>query len=458
MNQVIRLFAGFFVAGVIGWTSIGAEKLDRHVVLITIDGFPSRMFYDQKASLPHLRALAAEGVVAEGMHVSNPSVTWPNHTTLVTGRQPAKHSVLFNGILERGGTDQPVKIDPRKDKSELVKVPTVYDLLHEEGYRTGAIDWPCTRGSKALNDDFPDTPEPLSHSTPEFVEDLVKAGILEKNDEAWFRGLSGPRRDEIWTKAACYLITKRMPNLLLVHLLNTDGIHHKYGPESPASYTAIGLADQFVGQIVEAINAAGLRDKTTIIVTADHGFAGATKVLQPNVLLRKAGMLELNKSGGIASARVQVVPEGGTGLVYFNNAESREADRAKVLELLKGQEGVAKVITPEEYAKYGYPSPSENQGMGELVIVPEKEYAVSGTASGDDVATALKPGANAGYHGLISGDARMNALFIAAGNQIKKGQKIGMIKNVDVAPTIFSLFGKALPDSDGKVLNEILVN
>ena len=129
-----------------------------------------------------------------------------------------------------------------------------------------------------------------------------------------------------------------------------------------------------------------------------------------------------------------------------------------MLELLKGQEGVAKVITPEEYAKYGYPSPSENQGMGELVIVPEKEYAVSGTASGDDVATALKPGANAGYHGLISGDARMNALFIAAGNQIKKGQKIGMIKNVDVAPTIFSLFDKALPDSDGKVLKEILVN
>ncbi len=52
----------------------------------------------------------------------------------------------------------------------------------------------------------------------------------------------------------------------------------------------------------------------------------------------------------------------------------------------------------------------------------------------------------------------MNALFIAAGNKIKKGQKIGMIKNADVAPTIFSLFGKALPDADGKVLNEILVN
>jgi len=61
---------------------------DRHVVIITLDGFPAYLFHDPRAPIPTLRKLAAEGVSAEGMRVSNPSITWPNHTTLVTGVTP----------------------------------------------------------------------------------------------------------------------------------------------------------------------------------------------------------------------------------------------------------------------------------------------------------------------------------------------------------------------------------
>ena len=459
MKQIIRVMAGLLAFACFSSQSGFAQgqKSDRHLVLITIDGFPGRMLRDPKASLPRIRGLADEGAAAEAMHVSNPSVTWPNHTTLVTGVQPAMHSVLFNGILERGAADVPVKINPRKDKSELVKVPTIYDLLHQQGYRTAAIDWPCTRGTKTLDADFPDTPEPLSHSTPGLIDELVKAGIMEKNNEDWFRGLSGPARDQIWTDAACYLIRNRMPNLMLIHLLNTDGTHHKYGPESPASYTALALADKFVGQIIDALDAAGVRKNTTIIVTADHGFATETKAVQPNVLLRKAGLLEVSGNGAITKARVQVVPEGGTGFVYFNDPNMKEADRSRVLGLFKGAEGIARVITPEDYSRLGYPLPEANQGMGDFVIVPEKQYAVLGGATGDEAAGDLKPGVNAGYHGLIADDDRMNALFVASGNQIKKGAKLTTIRNVDVAPTIFSIFGQELPGSEGKVLKDILV-
>src|SRR6185295_10176765 len=98
------------------------------VVLITIDGFPAAMFADPKSSLPHIRQLAAEGASAERMQVSNPSVTWPNHTTLVTGVRPAKHSVLYNGVLTRGGAEEPVAVDPKRDKMELVAVPNLFDL------------------------------------------------------------------------------------------------------------------------------------------------------------------------------------------------------------------------------------------------------------------------------------------------------------------------------------------
>ena len=116
------------------------------MVLITIDGFPAEMFSNPKTHIPRIRQLAAQGVAAAGMRVSTPSVTWPNHTTLVTGVHPAKHSVFYNGVLTRRGADVPVSVDPRRDKTELVAVPTVYDLLHDAGLRTAAINWPCTRG------------------------------------------------------------------------------------------------------------------------------------------------------------------------------------------------------------------------------------------------------------------------------------------------------------------------
>ena len=75
-----------------------AEAAERHVVVISIDGLPSSYFNDPHASLPIIRGLAKSGVAAvEGMQVSNPSVTWPNHTTLMTGVHPEKHGVLFNG-------------------------------------------------------------------------------------------------------------------------------------------------------------------------------------------------------------------------------------------------------------------------------------------------------------------------------------------------------------------------
>ena len=84
-----------------------ADVADRHVVVITIDGLPAYLMDDPQSSLPVIRGLADSGVTATGgMRVSNPSVTWPNHTTLMTGVHPDQHGVLYNGLPERQGAGE----------------------------------------------------------------------------------------------------------------------------------------------------------------------------------------------------------------------------------------------------------------------------------------------------------------------------------------------------------------
>src|SRR5580658_2661231 len=76
-----------------------AGRPAEHVVIISVDGFPAYLLDDPKAPIPNVRRLAHDGVAAAGMRVVNPSVTWPNHTSLVTGVRGDKHGVLANGIL-----------------------------------------------------------------------------------------------------------------------------------------------------------------------------------------------------------------------------------------------------------------------------------------------------------------------------------------------------------------------
>src|SRR5688572_36433 len=70
----------------------------KHVVLVSIDGLAASYLDDKRAELPTLRKLAAEGASARGMITSFPSVTWPSHTSLITGVHPAKHGVIGNAV------------------------------------------------------------------------------------------------------------------------------------------------------------------------------------------------------------------------------------------------------------------------------------------------------------------------------------------------------------------------
>lgn len=88
----------------VAMAALAAEpQRDRHVVIVSLDGFPASALSNPDLPLPNLRKLAAEGAVAAAMRPVNPTVTWPNHTSIVTGVGPERHTVVYNGWAVRQG-------------------------------------------------------------------------------------------------------------------------------------------------------------------------------------------------------------------------------------------------------------------------------------------------------------------------------------------------------------------
>ncbi len=425
-----------------------AAPRGNHVVIISLDGFPGWAMDDPRLPVPTLRRLAARGAIAKGMRPVNPSVTWPNHTTLVTGVTPAKHGVLFNGVLVRA-PGVPPRVEPWRDKKEMVRVPTLYDAVHARGMTTAQVDWVAIQNAPTITWEFRERAD----ASEQIGREMIKFGTLTDEEFKTFSKGNILWRDHIWTEAAAHIIRRHKPTLMLFHTLNLDSTHHRYGPRTPAGMTAMAYLDTQVATVLKAIEDSGLMPRTTVFVVSDHGFKTVKRQIRPNVAFQRVGLLTAAQSK-ISKAQVYSVPEGGSALVYITvpDADGDLLKRAK--QALEGIEGIDKIVEPRDYASYGLPSPSANEQMGALFLTAKDGYAFTAAAGEEVVVDA--PAGSLGAHGYVSTDPEIQSMFIAAGRGITPGVKLGVIDAVDVAPTAARLLGMELKDVDGKVLTDIL--
>jgi len=452
-SSVSLLFAGTVLVAGARSLSAGLPEKDRHVILVSIDGFPARLWHDTSRPLPNLRKLAAEGAQARAMTVSNPSVTWINHTTLITGVNPRKHGVLFNGMLTRPGAGLPPKVEQWADKTRYVLAPTLYDLAHAAGLTTAEVNWPATTRAPTLTWSFAELPDPEDR----LVREMIADGALTPEQVRWMH--PGPKRqnakilDATFTRAAQFAFAKHRPHLLMYHTFNTDHMHHIHGPGSPEGDDALSFADELVGALVRTVEGTGLRDQTTFIVTTDHGFKSITRIVLPNVVLKKAGHAQTS-GNSITTCEAAALAQGGICFIYVTDPAQKADLLPRLKELFAKTEGVDRVLDGNEGPGLGMPTPAENQGMGDLILYPKAGYAFKSDATGEaEVVPTVNYG---GTHGYLNSDPELDGFLIANGCGIKPGVTLDRIAIVDVAPTIAKLLGIALPDADGRVLSELL--
>jgi predicted AlkP superfamily pyrophosphatase or phosphodiesterase len=419
-----------------------------HVVIISLDGFAARALADPSIPLPALRRLAAQGATARRMVPVNPTVTWANHTSMVTGVTPARHLVIYNGLLV-AQPGMPPRVEPWRDKSEMVHAPTLYDIAHARGLTTAQVDWVAIWNAPTVTWEFRERPDPRG----QIALEMVKAGIVSQEDVEAFASRNIVFRDHVWTQAAAHIIRVHKPNLMMFHLLTLDSVQHRYGPDTLAAQSTMAHLDGQVSAIVDAVTQAGIGARTTFFIVSDHGFKRVKRQINPNAALVKAGLVEA--SGGKATkAEAWVVPEGGTAIAYVTVPDPDGSRLARMKEVLPGLEGVERVIEPAEFGPLGLPLPSATDQMGVLFLTAKEGYAFTAAAGEQTVNDAAE--GSFGSHGYLASDPDLGALFIASGRGIRPGVTLDSVRTIDLAPTMARLLGVALKDPEGRALAEIL--
>ena len=425
--------------------------------MISVDGLAAYYLDDPQADMPTLHALAAQGARADSMKASTPTVTWVNHTTLITGDIPAHHGVVGNNYFDRATQKSVILIsDPVFDKSQIVKVPTLYDLAHQAGLRTAAIRWPASRNASTLDWTFPDVAsDTLLHkyTTPALLAECQAAGIWSDGEvdpiaESAARIVTDPMATRVFN----FVLHNHHPQLALLHLINVDMIEHLDGPRTPDAYAACKTADDQVHQVLDELKQ-DYPDRWTLFVVSDHGFSPIEHAIMPNVVLRNAGLVEV-KGTQIVSGSVRVVAQGGAAFIYILDTANRDAIAATIQKSFTGLKGVEKVVTTDHLKDYGMADPATDPHAPDMLLFADEGYNFGTTAAG--ALTFFEKPERKGSHGHDAALPDLHATFVAAGVGIKPGVHVGEIQNIDVAPTLAAILHVPMPTADGKPLTAIL--
>jgi len=437
----------FAVAGLLVPASPGQEKTPPLLVLISVDGL--RPDYVTAADahacrIPNLRRFLKEGTYAEGVQGVVPTVTYPSHTTLVTGVWPVKHGILANGTF-----------DPlRKNQegwywyTEDIRVPTLWDAWAQSGRTTASIQWPVTVGAR-INWNIPefwraDTPEDAKLLRAVSTPGLLAEAQAELGE---YRGGidTSPEGDENRGRYAQWILEKKRPALLTLHLTALDHIQHETWPFSEEAVAVLERLQTVIGDL-RAIAERLAPGRAFVAVVSDHGFAKTDTQLNLFSAFKEEKLFSLDEKGKMADWKAMPWVAGGSAAIVLKDPKEA-ATLAHVRELLSRltadpADGIDRLLEADElHRRGGYPPAS--------FLVSLKPGWRTGSTLDGPLLSKVKVG---GTHGELPDLPDLRASFFLIGPGVPAGRSLGLMDMRDVAPTLAHLAGLSLPSADGKNL------
>ena len=377
-------------------------QAQHYLVLVSLDGF--RWDYARREGAKNLLALGKRGVWApEGMIPSFPSLTFPNHFTMVTGLYPEHHGLVANSFYDAARNERYAISDAKAvtDGTWYTGTP-LWSLAEAQGMRTACLFWP---GSEAQ----------IAGYRPSYY--VRFDGKTEATD-----AVQQARIDNAVTLLK--LPPAERPHLITIYYSEPDHEGHQFGPDAPETRAAELKMDGMVGKLKAALDATGL--PIDLVVVSDHGMV---KVQGGWVTLDQfADLKEFDTAGA---------------LLYGKTEEARQM----AYEQLKKASSQFVVYRLKDVpAGLNF---NQNPREGDPVVIATGPYALRAHAP-----TLGRPD-SAPIPGMHGFDPRnmpeMKSSFFAAGPDIVDGATVAPFENVNLYPWLAHILGLLTPKTDGSL-------
>jgi len=397
--RVLLVF--IWIVCVVGCTPVPARTSTataRHpLILVSIDGF--RADYLDRHETPTLAALAADGVRAEAMKPAFPTLTFPNHYTLVTGLYPDHHGIVNNRMVDRASGKVFVYKDPKtiSDPSWWGGEP-LWVSVEKQGLHAATMFWPGSDVAIAGMRPSEWLPFDGKLSPDQRVDQLLR----------WI-DLPAPQRASFFT----------------LYFEQVDHAGHDGGPDSPAVDAALREMDAALARLVDGLKRRGVFERANLVIVSDHGMTATSRE-------RRTYLDDV-----LPLADVEVVSYGILAGIVPHPGKTGEVERA----LLAPHAHMQCSRKSELPARLHY---GTNPRIPALLCLAEDGGTI--TAHGYENGGGHF---SAGEHGYDNDDPAMRALFVAHGPDFKRGLVVPEFDNVDVYPLLAHLLDIQPQPSDG---------
>ena len=419
------------------------------LVVVSVDGLRPDSVPEadaRGAKVPNLRRFLKEGAFADGVQGVVPTVTYPSHTTLVTGVWPAKHGIYANSVFD------PLQknADGWYWYNEDLRVPTLWDAVKQAGRKTASIQWPVTVGARNIDWLIPEVWRAGTPEDAKLLRALSTPGMLAEISPKLgdYRGGfdATPEADALRGKYAEWILESKHPGILTLHLLGLDHQEHESGPFSPQSIAVLERLDLVIGSLRETAERVS-RGHAYVAVVSDHGFAKVENQLNLFLAFLEAKLFTLNDQGKITDWKAMPWENGGSAAIVLKDPAD-QATFIAVRDLLSklaadSANGIDRVLSADEvHERGGYPNAAFFVGLK-----PGWKTVASVTGP-----VASKTAHTMGTHGELPDLPDLRSSFFLVGPGVPANKHLGQIDMRSIAPTLAHVIGVSLPSADGKNL------
>ncbi len=431
------------------------------VLMISIDGLKPEYITQADAhgmKVPYLRTLLRDGTYAEGVVGVWPTVTYPSHTTLLTGVWPAEHGIYNN-----------LEFDPEHRYGSAwnwyaaqIRVPTLWQAAHNAGLHTASVGWPVSVGATDVDWLIPEYwhgPDASASSNP---EDRLLMAALARPDTLvqTIEPAAGPYMngndtsilgDEVKTRYALEILRRYKPAFMTLHLSSLDEAQHQHAPFSTEADQTLEAIDGMVERLAREEFAND--PNAVLVIVSDHGFMNISHYVNLAVPFLQAGLIEGTANDGgktlvVSSWKAEPWMAGGMAAIMLhdpNDHATEQQVRALLTRLAADPEnGIAEVLDREAIARRGaFPDAA-------FLVVFKPGYYTGGGLSGNLVTPV--PGTR-GSHGFSPEFPEMRASFFAVGAGIAHHRDLGVIDMRQIAPTVAGILRVPLPTAKAAPLH-----